>query len=685
MISKFRKISSSSKLISSPLWLTILLLLLLHPLSVTSEFIHIKRSQPPTRPPPFIPDSRYAHTATLVGTKLYFLGGITSPDGNFTNSSLPQAEFFTLDLSKSFDTTQNEQMPWENLTNPSVPAIAWGAAAVGGADNATIYLFGGVNPSDNTTAQDSVIYTIDTIASPNINAHKKRELRLKRREINSTTPTPTSTKLFKKRDDANSLTTVTAPWPYSLTITSYECVYPNVTPLPPCGPGNGKAIVNRSVSTSITSITSTTNYETTTSSSSSINPSPTSSNIPPKRNHLACAIDNQLRIYYLDGIDPQQARSANAPTPTSTSGVASTGFDFDNSVSNDASNGTIGKRIVSEFDLYDTRNNTWSTGMQKNGAYFPAMADYTATYVENSNSIIYIGGINATGGFNDMSNILVYGIDKNQFWFVPASSQAVSVPVSSRIGHSSVLVQNNRIIVYGGLNEQKQPATPELLILDITNQTSFSWRQQATTNPRQASPFQHTATLVNRYMIVAFGRLTTSPDRANDKITLLDVDSFSWVTSYTLNSPGSFTNQVLIIGLLVATGVLLLIAVGLFLLYRRRGYLFRKGSSWPVVNGDTNVENDGSGDYNGYVDSRREKSDDERARTNASQPPALLTPILHSSSMFGKIARTPVISKIVPLDVKVAPNAVLLAPPQAVSSRLLRERSREEVSRQMIE
>ncbi|CAG8607999.1 7990_t:CDS:2 [Ambispora leptoticha] len=573
MISRFKKISSPSKLISSLLFFTIPLSLhvLLHPLSESSKLIHIKRSLSSTSQPPFIPASRYAHTATLVGKKLYFLGGITSPDGIFTNSSLPQAEFFSLDLSTTFDTTQNEQMPWENLMNPSVPAIAWGTAAAGGANNATIYLFGGVGSGDNT--QDSLVYTFDTtIVSSNINnTHKKRELTLKRKERRKITPTPTSAKLLKKRDNTNSLTTVNQVWPFSLTMTTYECVFPTTSPLPPCGPGNGKPILGTSASAPASA--STANSAPATGSASITDsvfltsyPLPTSNSHNIKRLKLACAVDNQLRIYYLDGILPKNSTTSSATSgiPNNNNNTAST---------NDASNGFNGERIVSEFDVYDTLNNLWSTMTQMNGVYVPPMADYTATYVETFNSIIYIGGINETGEFNDMSKILVYSIDKNQFWFVPASNQGVSVPVAPRIGHSSVLAPNNQIIVYGGQTEKNQPATPELLILDVTAQTSFIWLQQAITNPRQASPFRHTATLVDRYMIVAFGRLTTSPDRANDKITLLDVESFSWVTSNQPDSPHSPVN-VLTLTLLVAGVSLFFIVVGLCLFYKRRGYTF---------------------------------------------------------------------------------------------------------------
>ncbi|CAG8519018.1 5631_t:CDS:2 [Ambispora gerdemannii] len=559
-----------------------------------------------SQPTPYIPASRYAHTATLIGTKLYFLGGIgASPDGTFTNSSSPRADFFTLDLSASFDTGK-DRVPWEDLkkTDASVPEVAWGTAAVGGTNKATIYLFGG------SMSGDSPIRLFDTTNWPgdsshtsnSSNAHKKRELTLNRKkrqiEISGIRPTPTP-KLFKKRDDSvsPSLTTVTSPWPYDLTITSYACVYTvdNSPVVPGCGPGNGK----------------------------------------PQRIYLLGGYDAQKTVV---NEKRQVPDDVNANSYTKTYKVAVT-----TSTSNTSSKKTPTSMI----------------------------ADYTATYVEKYNSIIYIGGKSETGEFIDMSNIWVYNIDKKTFSIVSASSEGFSV--SPRIGHSSVLVQKNcQIIVYGGQDKSNQTAAPDLLILDITNETSFRWQQKTATNS-PTSPFRHTATFFDRYMIVAFGRLTTSPDQANEKITLLDVESFSWVTSYTQNSSGSsFTNKGLIIGLLVATGALLFIVVVLFLKYRQRGYIFRKRSS-PGEYADAVVKND-----KGDSEIPRKEDLDGDGATKTPQQPALLTPILHTSSMFGKIVRTPVISKVVPLDVKVAPNAVLLMPPHAVSSRTLRERSREE-------
>ena len=56
----------------------------------------------------YVPTGRYFATATLVGTKIYFLGG-GAITGQYSN------DFFYLDISKSFDKTK--ALPFVNLSD----------------------------------------------------------------------------------------------------------------------------------------------------------------------------------------------------------------------------------------------------------------------------------------------------------------------------------------------------------------------------------------------------------------------------------------------------------------------------------------------------------------------------------------------------------------------------------------
>ena len=71
----------------------------------------------------------------------------------------------------------------------------------------------------------------------------------------------------------------------------------------------------------------------------------------------------------------------------------------------------------------------------------------------------------------------------------------------------SLLAQDGRIIVYGGIKEDETSASNPLLVLDITVQ-SFEWSMpKPDNNPNFAPTMRDTATLVGNYMIVAFGIL----------------------------------------------------------------------------------------------------------------------------------------------------------------------------------
>jgi len=94
---------------------------------------------------PFKPIKRTLHTATFINDKLYILSGI----GN---------QFFYLDASVSFNT---QELLWNDLTSINIVPSHSGAASVkGGANNNTLFLFGGNPLNDNETMD--LVYTFDT-------------------------------------------------------------------------------------------------------------------------------------------------------------------------------------------------------------------------------------------------------------------------------------------------------------------------------------------------------------------------------------------------------------------------------------------------------------------------------------------------------------------------------------------
>ncbi len=100
---------------------------------------------------PFKPSQRYDHTATLIDDKLYILGGQQNDDDTIAGK-----QFFYLDVSASFDT---QELLWHDLTSINIVPSHWGAASVnGGANNSTLFLYGG-NPLTNDKVS---IYAFNT-------------------------------------------------------------------------------------------------------------------------------------------------------------------------------------------------------------------------------------------------------------------------------------------------------------------------------------------------------------------------------------------------------------------------------------------------------------------------------------------------------------------------------------------
>src|SRR5438045_3634319 len=101
----------------------------------------------------FNPDLRQRHTATFINNKLYILGGAIPP--SFTKS--PKETFLYLDFSVPFNTNE---LKWFDLSNINiVPPHTLAASIKGGANNNTLFLFGGESLDGNMMA---LVYTFDT-------------------------------------------------------------------------------------------------------------------------------------------------------------------------------------------------------------------------------------------------------------------------------------------------------------------------------------------------------------------------------------------------------------------------------------------------------------------------------------------------------------------------------------------
>ncbi|CAG8550108.1 22617_t:CDS:2 [Cetraspora pellucida] len=82
------------------------------------------------------------HSSVLIDSKLYFSGGYINNGNNVTN------EFFYLDVSKPFKTTEDILIPWVDLTYTGGPQKAYVTACIGGKNNDMIFIFGN-KPNNN--------------------------------------------------------------------------------------------------------------------------------------------------------------------------------------------------------------------------------------------------------------------------------------------------------------------------------------------------------------------------------------------------------------------------------------------------------------------------------------------------------------------------------------------------------
>src|ERR1051325_2694361 len=99
---------------------------------------------------PYKPQQRIGHTATFINNKLYILGGRLSSNITVGAGTI---DFFYLDVSVPFNT---QTLSWQDLSSVNIVPMHHGAASVnGGANNNTLFLFGGSNETME------LVYTFD--------------------------------------------------------------------------------------------------------------------------------------------------------------------------------------------------------------------------------------------------------------------------------------------------------------------------------------------------------------------------------------------------------------------------------------------------------------------------------------------------------------------------------------------
>ncbi|KAF0561680.1 galactose oxidase [Gigaspora margarita] len=192
--------------------------------------------------------------------------------------------------------------------------------------------------------------------------------------------------------------------------------------------------------------------------------------------------------------------------------------------------------VTNDLWIFNTLTLTWSLRNTTN-APLP-MFGYCAVALPDGN-ILYLGGINYTPSTAlyaiPMNNLPLYNTK-----FDPWTNMSISGPTpSGRRSFSAVLTSDGRIIIFGGSNAAGT-VLGDLWILDIT---MFQWLIGKILNPIVNLTLKdHTATLVNNYMFVSFGRFGNYSE--SSRIFMLDVsqkDFYKWVTEFTPNTTTTTT------------------------------------------------------------------------------------------------------------------------------------------------
>ncbi|KAF0513069.1 galactose oxidase [Gigaspora margarita] len=229
--------------------------------------------------------------------------------------------------------------------------------------------------------------------------------------------------------------------------------------------------------------------------------------------------------------------------------------------------------------IFDFTVMAWSKVSQLNGLKY---ADYTATLLPTG-LIIYIGGrYNGKNTLAKMDNILIFDT-KSSSW---SNKIASGVSIGSRVGHSAVLTLNGSIIIYGGTSDDSNlgpQVLPDIAVLDV-NSWAWSNPKISQTNAPPSLTF-HSAALYGNYMIITFGRITSTfavksnNMTLNNNIYILDTQNYTWInTTKNTSEKGKF-NYILLFGIGALLVAFSLVVVLIYKFKTRRQRQFKKTNS----------------------------------------------------------------------------------------------------------
>ncbi|PKY48714.1 hypothetical protein RhiirA4_544791 [Rhizophagus irregularis] len=233
---------------------------------------------------------------------------------------------------------------------------------------------------------------------------------------------------------------------------------------------------------------------------------------------------NEWTIPTTSGIAPGRRREISGVISNNTGKFYAFGG-FSDKFTGNPNNSTT----LNDMNIFDINSLTWSKGSTIN-APLPR-TDFTVTLLTNG-IIVFIGGRETNAFLDvDINQLVLYDttIDK---W---SSMTARGVILENRHAHSAVLTPDERIIIFGGCKCMNGPILNQLAVLN-TKTYPYEWSiPQVSALNSAPPPIQlHTATLIENYMFINFGRnyQTQNLELQKPFFYILDVRNFTWVTQF---------------------------------------------------------------------------------------------------------------------------------------------------------
>ncbi|KAL1919628.1 uncharacterized protein VTP21DRAFT_1559 [Calcarisporiella thermophila] len=123
---------------------------------------------------------------------------------------------------------------------------------------------------------------------------------------------------------------------------------------------------------------------------------------------------------------------------------------------------------------------------------------------------------------------------------------AQGIPVVGRVGHSTLLINDRTILVYGGMtyaDGKPVPAQPDIALFDLP---SWNWTAPVMTNVTNPRTFHSAFLYKKRYMVVAFGQEFTNASvyvEANQTVQILDLNTYTWLSNYVVSPQETATTN----------------------------------------------------------------------------------------------------------------------------------------------